>query len=470
MTQTDAFPKPGAHPWRTEIRATFALAWPLALANLLQMLVFALDVIFIARLGERPLAASSLAMALFGTAMWMFIGATGMVSALIAAALGEGRGVVRKVRRATRMALWLSVLCGLLVMVMCWFGESILLATGQETDIAAMAGRYLRILMWATIPAIAANVLRSYVSSLGRPYIATLVLTMQIGVAAATNYIFIFGKLGVPAMGIEGAAIASVITAVFTLFAYVALIARYPDLSRYRIFGRLWVFDPVAFRTLAVTGAPVALTILAEAGLFNSAALMMGLFGTSQLAGHTLALQIAALAFQVPFGVGQAATIRVGYFFGARDREGMGRAGWTGIAMGVGFMALTASIMVFAPHAVLRIYIDPFAPENAAMVAYAIPFLLVAAAFQLFDGLQAVAAGALRGLQDTRTPMFIAIVSFWVPGLGAMWWLGLNTPLEGIGLWIGLLVALVCVAFALTWRWQRRDALGLTTRLPAQPA
>ncbi len=148
----------------------------------------------------------------------------------------------------------------------------------------------------------------------------------------------------------------------------------------------------------------------------------------------------------------------------------MGRAGWTGIFMGIVFMSATALAIVFVPQPLLAIYLDPGAPDNAALVAYAIPFLMVAAAFQLFDGVQAVAQGALRGLQDTRVPMWIAIFAYWVPGFGLAAGLGLGTPLEGVGVWYGLAAGLVVAAILLTWRWARRDALGLTARAPRSPA
>lgn len=203
------------------------------------------------------------------------------------------------------------------------------------------------------------------------------------------------------------------------------------------------------------------LTILAEAGLFSAAALLMGRIGASELAGHTVALQIAALAFQIPFGIGQAATIRVGYHYGGRDRAAVGRAGWVGIGMGAAFMCVTAAIMILFPTLILRIYVDPDAPKNAAMVGFALQYIIVAAAFQLFDGVQAVAAGALRGVQDTRIPMVIAIFSYWVPGLGAALWLGFYTPLSGTGVWLGLAIGLIFAALLLTWRWARRERLGL---------
>src|SRR5688572_27463453 len=155
--------------WRIELAATLRLAGPLAAANLLQMLVYAMDVIFVARLGEEALAASSLAISLFGLMMWCFSGLTGMVAALIAAELGGKRHAVREVRRSARMAVWLSGLCGLAGMAVCWFGRDIMLLSGQEPRIAEMAGGFLRVIMWAMVPMIAANALRSVVSALGRP-------------------------------------------------------------------------------------------------------------------------------------------------------------------------------------------------------------------------------------------------------------------------------------------------------------
>ena len=447
--------------WRTEVSATLAIAFPLAAANVLQMLVYAIDVMFVARLGTVPLAAVSLSIALFGTLGWATMGLTGIVSALIAAALGRGTGVVREVRRATRMALWLAVIVGLALALLCQFGEAILRFAGQDAEISRQGGHFLALLGWAAVPMLIANVLRSYVAALGRPLFATLVLVIAVGCAALGNYAFVFGRLGAPAMGIDGAALASNLTSWAMVLAYAAAIRLDRRLARFHIRGRWWSPDWGYLRRLVTLGTPVSATVLAEAGVFNGAAFMMGLIGTAQLAGHTLALQIAAFAFQVPFGVAQAATIRVGYHFGAGDRAGTARAGWAAILIGTGFMTLTAAAMLFVPHTLLRLYVDPYAPENAAMVGFAVQFMLVAAGFQLFDGLQAVAAGSLRGLQDTRVPMLIAIIGYWAPGFGTMMWLGFFTPLAGIGVWIGLLVGLVVVAAALLWRWSWRERLAL---------
>nr|WP_068073502.1 MATE family efflux transporter [Novosphingobium lentum] len=443
------------------MRAMLQLGAPLALANLLQMLVYAVDVIFVARLGEKPLAASSLSISLFGLMMWCFSGLTGAVAPLIAAELGSRAHAVRQVRRSVRMALWLAVGCGLLGMIVAWQGQAILLAAGQDAEVAELAGGFLRVLMWAMIPMIFANVLRTFVSALGRPVFATAITALAIGVNALGNYTFVFGHFGAPAMGLRGSAMSSIITALITLAAYAIAIRSDRRLRRYRLFGRWWRPEWTRLREILRIGLPIAATILAEAGLFSGAAFLMGLIGPAELAGHTVALQVAALAFQVPFGLGQAATIRVGYHFGAGDRIVIGRAGSAALVLAFGFTVLTASAMLFMPRTILSLYVDPAAPANAAMVGFAVQYMVVAAAFQLFDGTQAVAAGALRGLQDTRVPMAIALFGYWIPGIGTSVMLGFFTPLRGIGVWIGLMAGLVVVASLLLYRWRARVRLGL---------
>ncbi|MEM6585184.1 MAG: MATE family efflux transporter [Pseudomonadota bacterium] len=450
--------------WSGELRATLLLAAPLALANMLQMLTYAIDVIFIARLGENQLAASSLVMALFGLIVWALSSLTAAVAPLIAAEIGENPKAIRPVRRATRMALWLAVLSGAVGMALAMLAIPVMQMTGQPPEVIALAWPYLIAVVWSLIPMVIGNVLRTYVSTLGRPVFATVITALGIGVNALGNYALIFGNFGAPRLELVGAGLATIITTTATMLAYVAVIQLDPKLAHYRIFGRLWRPDWPRLWEIVRIGTPIALTVIAEAGIFGAAAFLMGRFGASELAGHTLALNIAAFAFQVPFGVGQAATIRVGYFYGARDKQGMAQAGWVSIALGTGFMALTASAMIFAPYVLLSIYVDPYAAKNAALVGFALQYLVWAAAFQLVDGLQAVSLGSLRGLQDTRVPMWIAVFSYWVPGFGLAVGLGFFTPLEGTGVWMGLATGLLFAAILLTWRWSRREALTLTAR------
>lgn len=460
--------RPIAHPstpgWKAESLETFRLAGPLALANLLQMLTYAIDVMFIARLGTDELAASSLSIAIFGLLIWSLQSLTGAVAPIMAADLGARGPALRPVRRAMRMALWLSGILGLAAMVLCSLAEPFMLLTGQEPRIAALAGDYMAILLLSTIPMIVAGVLRNFVSALGRPIFATAITALGIGINALGNWMFIFGNWGAPELGLQGAALATLITSLAIVALYIIAIWLDLRLARYHIFGFFWRPDWTRAREVLRIGTPIAFTVVAEAGVFGAAVFLMGRIGALELAAHAIAIQIAAMAFQVPMGVGQAATIRVGYFFGANDREGVRRAGWTSLVMGTGFMLLTACAMLSAPGLLLGIYIDTHAAENAALLHLATNLLMVAAAFQLVDGIQVVAAGALRGLKDTRIPMWIAIFAYWVPGFGIAVVLGFYTPLAGVGVWIGLATGLACAAALLLWRWHGRERLGLTIR------
>ena len=447
--------------FRVEFRETLALAWPLAAANLLQMLVHAIDVIFVARLGDTALAASSLGVAIFGLLLWTGTGLVGAAAPLIAAELGRRRHSVREVRRTVRMALWLSLLVSLVFMGICAAGGPIMRATGQDPELTHRAAGFLLILMWGMAPMIAASVLRIFVSALGRPTIATAITFLALFVNALGNWTLVFGHLGLPALGLHGSALSSVLTSAAMLIAYVVVIQTDRRLRRYHLLGNWWRSEWSRFVEIVRIGTPIGLTILAEAGLFTGAAFLMGRIGEAQLAGHTIALQVAALAFQIPFGVAQAATIRVGLAYGARDRRAIALAGRASLGLGIGFMGLTALGMWLYPATVLSLYVDVGDAKNAALVGFAMQFLVIAAAFQLFDGAQTVAAGVLRGLQDTRIPMLIAVCGYWIAGYGTAIYLGFWTPLQGVGIWIGLAVGLVVVAALLLMRWRMRERLGL---------
>ena len=445
----------------SEARATIALAGPMVAANLLQMAVFALDVVFVARLGPLALAASSLTVSVFGLLIWSLTGLVGAASPLIAAELGRRGHAVREVRRSVRMAAWAGIGGAMLGMLVCLALGPMLAATGQSPAVIACAVPFMHILMWAMIPAVLSALLRTTLATLGRPGVGTAITALAVVCNGLGNWIFVFGHGGMPALGLAGSALSNVITSTAMLLTYLLVIRRDRRLRRYRLLGRWWRADWARLRDVLRIGLPVMATIAAEAGLFNGAAFLMGRIGEVPLAAHTLALQFASITFQVPFGIAQAATIRVGRAFGGRDPRGVTLAGQVALLTGVGFMSLAAALLLFAPRAIIVLYVDPALPANALLVALAVRYMAVAAAFQLFDGAQTVSAALLRGLQDTRIPMTIALFGYWVPGLGTAAWLGLHTPLGGLGVWLGLLTGLVVVAALLLWRWHRRDALGL---------
>lgn len=443
--------------WREMLR----LAAPLVGANLLQMAVFAVDVLFVARLGPASLAASSLAVSIFGLLIWSLSGLVGAASPLIAAELGRRSHAVREVRRTVRMGGWAGLLAALVATGICQLGGPLLRATGQDEAVIAQAAPFLAVLSLACVPAVMASLLRTVVSTLGRPGVGTAITGLAVVVNAVGNWAFIYGHGGLPALGLIGSAWSSVVTSSAMLLAY-ALVLRFDRrMHRYRLLGRWWRPEWARFADVWRIGLPIFATIVAEAGLFNGAALLIGRIGETQLAAHTVAMQLAGITFQVPFGLGQAATIRVGLAYGARDHAAIARAGWTALAMSVGFMSTTAALMLAAPRLVLGLYLDAGDPANQAVLGFALQFVMVAAAFQLFDGAQSTCSAVLRGLQDTRVPMAIALFGYWVPGLLTAIGLGLFTPLGGLGVWFGLMAGLVVVAALLLWRWHRRGALGL---------
>jgi MATE family multidrug resistance protein len=235
-------------------------------------------------------------------------------------------------------------------------------------------------------------------------------------------------------------------------------------LRRHYLFGHLWRPD-WQLREIAAIGAPIFFQVLAEAGLFGAAAFLMGRIGEAELAAHTVALQIAAFTFQIPMGIGQAATIRVGYHYGAGDRAAMGRAGWASLQIGLCIALFSSSLMVLAPRLLLSAYIDVDAPERAVMVALALRYLVVAAAFQLVDRRRLFwrARCAASGYQgaDGDCPAGLLDARLWRVG-GA----GSGHGLRGFGVWIGLATGLAVVAAMLLWRWNRREALGLVLPRP----
>ena len=449
---------------RGEVAALARLAGPLVAANLLQMAIAAVDVIFVARLGTVDLAAATLGVFLFNILLYGLIGLTGAAAPLIAAELGRRKHAVREVRRSVRMALWVGATGCVPVVLLLAHGETVLLAAGQDPEVARRAGRFMDIVLFAVVPGVAAGIMRTAAAALGRPGWAFVVTVLALGVSILANWMLVFGNAGAPALGLSGSALATVAATVAMALAYAVILLLDPKLRRYRLFGRWWRPEWPRYREVVRLGLPIMGAWTFEGALFGGAAVLMGLIGVAEVAAHAVALNIAAVAFQLPFGLSQAATIRVGLAYGAADRVAIARSGRVALIAGIGVMAGTAALIWAFPRLFVSAYIQVDAPANAAVVALAVKFLAIAAAFQLVDGAQAVAAGVLRGLQDTRVPMLIALFGYWVVGFGTAVLLGFGLDWGGIGIWWGLLAGLAAASVLLLWRWHARERLGL---LPA---
>lgn len=457
-----ALPAPTARPWREEAAATASLAGPLVLTNIAQSAINATDVVLLGWLGARELAAASIGVNLYMAFLIFGMGLVMAASPIMAKQLGQRRHSVRETRRTVRQAIWAAVTISAPVWLVMWHAEPILRLLGQDAELSRNAAHFIRALMWGYLPALGYLVLRAYVAALERPAWALMVSICGVVTNALLNYALIFGVWGFPRLGLFGAGLGSTVTQTLMFIGMAVVVTTHRRFRRYQLFGRFWRADWPRYREVWRLGLPIALTLALEVTVFNAAVFLMGLIGTDSLAAHAIAIQIASLTFMVPLGLSQAATVRVGLAYGRGDPSGITRAGWMAFAMGTGFMTVTAIVMFAFPRTLVGFFLDPALPVNRPVIPLAISFLYVAALFQVFDGAQAVGAGMLRGLQDTKVPMLYAAFGYWVVGMGTAIWLGFGLGWHGVGIWIGLAAGLAIVSVLMLARWLRRGRLRLT--------
>ncbi len=449
-------------PVRAEIRATLALAWPLVLGNLAGHLIHVTDVLILGRYDVDALASAALGVNIYWAFGMFSMGLVTAASPLIAAERGRKPHSVRDVRRTVRQACWASLTICLPIWVILWNSEPILLALDQDPELSADAALFIRIAMWGLLPFLVHMVLRYYVTALEKPLWGFYVMSAGVVFNALACWALVFGAFGLPEMGLVGAALANLLANTFLMLGMIVVVTGVPRFRRYRLFGNFWNTDWPRYGEIFRLGMPIAVTLALEVTVFNAAVFLMGLLGRDEIAAHTIAIQIAALAFMLPLGLSQAATVRVGIWYGRADREGIARAGRVAFGLGLGAAVMLSTIMVVMPGQLIGLFVDPNDPESASVYALGVSFLFIAALFQLADGVQAVGAGVLRGLQDTRWPMAFAFFGYWVVGFGVAVWLGFFAGMEGLGIWIGLAAGLAAAAILMVSRWAMRERLGLT--------
>jgi multidrug resistance protein, MATE family len=436
----------------------------MAATQLGQIAMMTTDLALLGRLGDHVVAAASLAHTVLFAAFTIGMGLVQAVAPLAAQAFGARKP--RLVRRSLRVGLWAALLAGVPLTATQLWGEEILLALGQQPASAELAGRYLAGLAWCLVPGWAFIALRNFMGAVGRPEPALWITLAAIPLNALLCYVLIHGAFGVPRLDILGAGVATTIVNVMMCAAAVWLAyARHP-FRKYRVLGRVWRADWVLLRRLLAIGIPISGAFLLEFGMFAAAALAMGHIGATPLAAHAIALQVAVILFMVPFGISLAATVRVGHAIGRSDAEGARRAGFAAIALAAVFMAgMTLLVAVFR-HAIPPLFLGAEAAGKAAAetAALAATLLALGATFFITDGIQTVAAGALRGLNDTRVPLAIAALSYWGAGVVAGYALAFAAGLGAVGVWIGLSVGTTVFAVLLLWRFH---ALTRTGHMPA---
>ena len=457
----------GAGLWRREAAETIRLALPIALTQLGQVAMMTSDLVLVGRLGGEAVAASALAQIVLFAVFVLGMGLVSAVAPLAAQAFGAREP--RMVRRALRVGLWVSVLLGVPMTLVQWHGEGILLALGQEPATAHLAGQYLMGLGLSIVPGWWFIALRGFMGAVNRPEPALWITLAAIPANALLAYALIFGAFGLPRLGLLGAGIATTLVNLGMCVVCVWVCYRQRPFRKYRVLGRFWRADWPLMWKLIVVGLPISGSFLLEYGLFASAAIMVGWIGTVELAAHQIALQTAAVVFMVPFGISMAATVRVGHAVGRVDRNGVRNAGIAAIVLGAIFMAAMVIVIVAARHLIPWAFLGTADAVSEATAALVATLLVFGATFFIADGIQTVANGALRGLNDTRVPMLFAGLSFWVVGFSCCYALAFHWGYGVAGIWAGFTIGLLLYAVLLVWRFAVLTQRGVMPAAPHAP-
>jgi multidrug resistance protein, MATE family len=426
------------------------LAVPIALTQLGQIAMMTTDLAFIGRLGGEAVAAAALAHTVFFVSFTFGMGLVSAVAPLAAQAFGARNP--RLVRRSLRVGLWATLLISLPVMALPFRGEQILLALGQSPAAAGLAQQYLFGLTWSILPGLWFLAIRGFMSAINRPEPILWITLAAIPANGLLVYLLLYGEWGLPQLGLFGAGLATSIVNAGMFLAGLWFAARRRPFRKYHVLGHIWRIDWGLMRQLIVVGAPISIAFLLEYGLFGAAGLLMGLISTTALAAHQIALQVAAILFMVPFGFGIAATVRVGNAVGRGDAPAVKRAGFVATGLGIVFMSAMTVAVILGRTAIARIFLGEGTDAVTDLTA---TLLLVGATFFVADGIQTVAAGSLRGMNDTRIPLLFATISYWLVGFPSACGLGFWTPLGAVGVWIGLSCGTAVYAVLLVLRFRR---------------
>lgn len=437
-----------------QARALLALGLPLVGSHIAQMVIGVTDTVMMGWYDLTGLAALSVSGPVFFIIFIFGSGFAWAVTPMVASAVA--RDDERQVRRVTRMGLWLSIGFGLLFTPIFFFFEPIMLAMGQEPEVARQAGQYMPLLGLGLIPALLVQVLKSYLSALELTRAILLAVIGAAGMNAVANYALIFGNFGAPELGIVGAGIASLASHIVSLVLLtVYALRKKPEHELLKNFQRP---DPEVLSSVFRLGVPIGLTLLAETGLFAASSVMMGWLGTIPLAAHGIALQITSLSFMVPLGLSQAVTVRVGKAWGKSDTEDLRAAAQAGLLLSSVALVVTMAAFLLFPEFLVGLFVDPTDPDRPQIMAVGTTLLMLAALFQLADFGQVLALGMLRGVQDTRLPMLMAVVSYWLIGMPVAYVLGFGLGWEGPGVWLGLTGGLACACVTMQFRFWTRYA------------
>jgi MATE family multidrug resistance protein len=434
-----------AAEWRPMLR----LAVPVVIAELGWTAMSTVDTIMVGRLGAEAIGAVALGSAIFLGVTIFGMGLLLGLDTVISQAYGAGN--LRDCHRSLVHGIYLALALAPPLTLVLWAIIRLFPRMGIEPSVLKLTLPYMRPVVWSLLPLLLYAASRRYLQATGHERVVMTALLSANVLNALVNWTLIFGRFGLPRMGVEGAAWATFLSRLFMAGFLLVAVVYYDRRGPRQLFPLPLGIELPRLKRLLDLGIPAALQITLEVALFSVATALAARLDAASLAAHQIAITVASTTFMVPYGVASAAAVRVGQAVGRRDPEGVVRAGWMAIVLGVGFMATAALALWLVPRPIIS-----FFTTDASVLGVGVSLLSVAALFQLFDGLQVVTIGVLRGLGDTRTPMLAALIGYWVLALPAGWALAFPAGFGVRGLWFGMLVGLFAVSVSLLGVWLRR--------------
>ncbi len=454
-------------PVLKELWIILRLAGPLIASQMAHMLMVFTDTVMMGKIGPEALAGGGLGAATYSFVSFFCVGVMAAVGTLVA--IRHGANDTQGATRLTQAGLWLAWGMALVAALLLWNLEPVLLRFGQTEVNVHMATQFLTTLPLALPGLLSFMALRGFTSALGRAGPVMTISLAGAGANFALNYMMIHGWFGLPNLGLMGIGLITAIVTNCMALALALHIRRHPAYAAYPIRKGLWQLSGSHLKELWNLGLPIGGTYAVEVGLFTFAAFCMGAMGSTQMAAHQIAVQTVSMAFMIPVGISYAVTMRIGQHYGAGNIVMARTAGRLGISFGGAVMLMFGVLFWLAPHQVIGLFLDLNDPAFTEIVILAVKLLAIAAWFELLDGTQTIAMGAIRGLKDAKTTFLIGLVCYWLVAAPAAWLLAFSTDLGAEGVWWGLALGLLCSAVALTWAFEKKTARLIKVESKREP-
>ncbi len=436
--------------WLLEMRRTLALGFPIMAGMVGHMLMGLADTVMVGRVGVQSLAAAALVNTVAHVPVVFAFGLIAAIQILTSQAFGAREP--REAGEALRHGLLIATASGVITALGLVIGGPYLVYLGQPADVVAACQGYLIYIAWSMVPALISHAMKQFSESLNNPWAPMLIIYAGVVLNVFLNWIFIYGRLGAPAMGLDGAGLATLLARIAMAAAMVIYVLRSARTRAWLppSWFNDWSWSRV--RAQLKLGGPVGLQTLMEVGAFSVGALMMGWIGAGPMAAHQIAINCAATTFMFALGVGMGVSIRVGHAWGAGLPTRIRRIAFGGVFLGAGAMGLFAVAFIFGGTTLAGWFV-----LDADVIRLAASLLFIAGIFQVIDGTQVVMLSALRGMSDVRLPVIIVAIAYWVVALPLAYWFAFGLKLGAVGIWIGLALGLLTAAIGLTARFLRRN-------------